>query len=362
MTIEDLIISFCNIRPSLIKELTERVSSSKELIEMPTEMLLESGLTMSKINKLRSIETHSRANKECEFLFRNNVEAISLFDEQYPKGLKECLDAPFLIYKTGNLDISDIYEKSISIAGTRNSTAHGEEMCRRIITDIAKFHPKTTIITGLSYGIESVVQKTAIEYGLKTIAVMVSGLDSIQPTGNIQLANKILESGGALISEYPSQSSVFKQNFSARNRIVAGLSKATLIAESPINGGSMITASLANDYDRDVFAIAGRSTDKTFAGCNNLIKCSKAQLIDSLIDIEYYMGWERAKLLIDYFVPELNGAEKQIYDCFETRVELTDSEIMETTELSALEFFQAITTLEASGLVKSIRGKLYIKL
>lgn len=362
MIIEDLIISFCNIKPSLIKQLTEGVSSSKELVEMPTEKLLELGLSITKINRLHSEDTYQRAKKECEFLFKNNVEAISVFNNQYPKNLIECLDAPFLIYKTGNFDISNIGNKSISIAGTRSSTPHGEEMCRRIISDIAKYHPDTVIITGLSYGIESVVQRISIEHGLKTVAVMVSGLDNIQPTGNIQLANKILESSGALISEYPSGSSVFKQHFSARNRIVAGLSKSTIIAESPINGGSMITASLANDYDRDVFAFAGRATDKSFAGCNNLIKSSKAQLIDSLTDIEYYMGWERAKLLIDYFIPELNGAEKQVYDCFELSMELTDSEIMERTKLSALEFFQAVTTLEASGLIKSIRGKLYIKL
>lgn len=362
MTLEDLIVSMAGVKPLLLKQISESVGSSKDLLDMNIPQLIELGLSPARANKMLSLELKNRAIGECEFLYKRDVKALSVFDNEYSNNLRSCIDAPFLIYTMGDYDLNKSSDKFISFVGTRSSTTYGEQACSNLIQGIAKSHPDATIVSGLAFGIDSVAHREALRNGLKSIAVLPSGLDEIQPSSNTDLARNILSSGGLLISEYPSKTSVFKHNFLERNRIIAGLSVATVVAESPLRGGSIHTASFANDYDREVFAVPGRVTDKSFGGCNSLIKSSKAQLIDNISDLEYYLGWEKSNILMNLFAPDLNGVEKRVYECFNNQSELTDQEIIEQLDISAGEFFQAITALEIKELIKSVRGKMYIKI
>lgn len=362
MTLEDIIVSMAGIKFSTLKEISENISSSEELMGMTFDKMNEIGINSAKAKKLISQALRQKATDECEFLFKNNIKAISIFDEQYPQQLKQCNDAPYLIYVRGDLDFNLSPQKYISFVGTRNSTTYGEDFCDKLIFNISQYHPDAVIVSGLSYGIDTIAHKAAVKYRLKTIGVVANGLETIQPTANFDLADKIIQEGGAIISEYPSKSPVFKHNFLQRNRIVAGISNATIIIESPLLGGSMITASLADGYERDIFAVPGRAMDSASKGCNNLIKSSKAQLLETIEDLEYHLGWDRTTPTLERFAPELIGVEKKIFDCFDNTNELTDQEIMETAGITAIEFFQAVTMLEVAGIIKSVRGKLYIKL
>lgn len=362
MILEDLIVSMAGIKHLLLKQIFEKISSSKDLLGMTISQLMELGLTPAKARKLLSSELKERAIGECEFLYKNNVRALTIFDDEYSNNLRDCIDAPFLIYTMGDYDLNKSANKFISFVGTRSSTTYGEQVCSTLIQGVARSHPDATIISGLAFGIDCVAHREAVRNGLKSIVVLPSGLDEIQPSSNADLARNILSAGGMLISEYPSKTAIFKHNFLERNRIIAGLSVATVVVESPLKGGSIHTASFANDYNREVFAVPGRVTDKSFGGCNSLIKSSKAQLIDSISDLEYYLGWEKPELLMDIFAPDLHGVEKQVYECLDGQNEVTDQEIIEQLDISAGAFFQAITTLEIKGLIKSVRGKMYIRL
>ncbi len=361
MTIEDLIVGMAEIKPLYLKKIFEVIDSTAKIFEMQPDFFYSFGLTTAKITKLFSAELRNKAIAECEFIYNNNVRVITIHDSDYPKNLLECEDAPYLLYVMGDTNFNVNASKYLSFIGTRNSTPYGEGVCSRLIEQISKSHPNTVIVSGLAHGIDTIAHRTAIRCGLKTIAVVPCGLKNIQPSANHNLAQQIIESGGAVISEYSSQTSLFKYLFTARNRIVAGISVATIVVESPLKSGTMITATLANGYNRDVFAIPGRTTDISFGGCNSLIKSSKAQLIDSLSDVEFYLGWDRQPTLFDVFSPDLSGVEKKVYECFESHAEMSDEEIINKLDISVTLFLQAITMLEIMGLVKSVRGRLYIK-
>ncbi len=361
MVVEDLILSMSGIKPSLLRSVMEQVSSAADLWHIDTQQLRMWGLSDSNISKIFSSSLRERAQNECEFLFKNHVRALSIKDKDYPFLLKQCIDAPVVLYVMGDLDINEHYKSVISIVGTRNSSIYGENSCRKLIEELSVHYPNTTIVSGLALGIDSVAHRASLQSKLKTVAVLAHGLDMIHPTSNFSLAQDILASGGALVSEYPSATSVFRHHFLARNRIVAGISTATILIESPAKGGSMMTASLANDYDRSVFALPGRINDINSEGCNNLIKSSRAQLISSLADMEYELGWEKELSLTQLFEPDLAGVEKRIYDCFEGATELSSEEIIQRLGIDASQFYQSITMLELQGCIKSVRGNLYIK-
>ncbi len=361
MKIEDIIVSMSGLNPKVLKHLSEEISSSEDLWQMDKPVLQEMGISNKVLEKLFSQSLHEKAVSECEFLYKNNVRAISVFDKDYPKQLLDCIDAPFLMYVKGDLDLNLYSNKFLSFIGTRNSSPYGEGFCASLVEELSRKQPQSTVVSGLAYGIDVVAHTSALKNGLKTIAVLANGLETVQPTAHFSVAQDILSQGGAIISEYSSYSPIFKHYFAARNRIVAGLSKATIVIETPMKGGSMITASYAFDYNRDVFSIPHRLSDVNGEGCNNLIKSSKAQLITGVEDIEYYLGWDKQPTLFDDYVPELFGNEKLVYECFDSKGELTSDEIVQRLGISAGDFFQAATMLQLSGLIKSVRGNLYIK-
>lgn len=215
-------------------------------------------------------------------------------NSDYPKILRECNDAPSLLYAIGNVDFNHNFV--LSIVGTRKPDDNAAIYIDKFVADLRQYRNDIVIVSGLALGVDTIAHKTAIKYGFKTVAVMGTGLDHIYPSENTDLANRIVSSGGAILTEYEYGHQISPDNFPQRNRIVAGLCDALLVVQSPVRGGSLITAKYANSYNRDVFAFPGRPDDELFLGCNYLIRNNMAALITSAEDIAWYLRWERKVL------------------------------------------------------------------
>ncbi len=209
----------------------------------------------------------------------------------YPQKLRECADAPSLLYAIGNLDFNNNFV--LSIVGTRKPDANAAIYIDKFVSDLRQYRNDIVIVSGLAMGVDTLAHETAIKYGFKTVAVMGTGFDHIYPSENTDLAKRIVDTNGALLTEYEYGHPISPDNFPQRNRIVAGLCDALLVVQSPIRGGSLHTAVLANSYNRDVFAFPGRPDDELFAGCNHLIRNNMAAIITSAEDMAWYLGWDK---------------------------------------------------------------------
>jgi len=304
-----------------------------------------------------------RAEKEIEFIEKKNISTYFYLEKNYPFRLKECEDAPILIFSKGNIDLNN--GKFVSIVGTRNATETGKENCRTLVANLAKNNNNFVIVSGLAYGIDICAHKAALENNLPTIAVLGNGLDIIYPSAHKSIAVKIIDSG-ALLTEYLSGTNPDKQNFVQRNRIIAGLADLVVVVETKKKGGSLITARCANDYNRDVFAFPGRITDEFSVGCNELIKTNQAGLIENASDILHFMSWDtnhiekpkpetQSALFID-----LTDDEQKIL-----HVLRANSDGLQTNEI-ALKIAKPVSTtsallltMEFGGWIKLLPGNLY---
>ncbi len=230
-----------------------------------------------------------RAEREIAFMHKNNITAHFYTEETYPFRLRECYDSPVILYKKGNADLNR--QKYVGIVGTRKMTAYGKSHCENIISALAQKYPDLVIVSGLAYGVDICAHKKSLEMNLQTIGVVSHGLDQLYPAAHKPVAEKMLVQGG-LVTEYLSGTTLDRNNFVARNRIIAGMCDVVLVVESGAKGGALLTAEFADSYNRDVCAIPGRVNDSYSAGCNSLIKRNKATMIESAEDIELLMNWE----------------------------------------------------------------------
>jgi DNA processing protein len=233
-------------------------------------------------NEIKRPEVLERAEKELSFIEKNHINAYCRGDQDYPSRLHECADAPLLIYFKGTCDLNA--QQIVSIVGTRKITDYGRRVCEELIADLADTLPDLIIVSGLAYGVDITAHRSALKHQLPTLAVLAHGLDRIYPLVHRPTAVEILEQGG-LLTDFPSGTNPDKPNFVKRNRIIAGLSDATIVVESADKGGSLITADIAYSYSRDVFAIPGRTIDVHSQGCNRLIRENKAGLITCAADV-----------------------------------------------------------------------------
>ncbi len=299
-----------------------------------------------------------RAEEEVEFIRKNNITPIFYLDEGYPKRLAHCYDSPVILYFKGNANLNA--SKMISIVGTREATEYGKRMCEKFISDLAQHN--VSIVSGLAYGIDICAHKSALENNLPTICTLAHGLDKIYPALHKATAIKMLENGGWL-TDFTSRTKPDKENFPRRNRIVAGIADATIVVESKLNGGSLITAELANSYSRDVFAFPGRVGDTCSEGCNVLIKQNKAALIQTAEDLIKAMGWEESdkkkipkqqKLFV-----ELNTEEEVLVNVIKEKETITIDDLCFVANLPMSKVSAMLLNLEFSGVVKSLPGKVY---
>lgn len=303
-----------------------------------------------------------RAEEEVEFIVKNKIDALYFTDREYPYRLKECNDAPIMIYTRGNCNLND--GKFIGIVGTRNATEYGRENCKQLIRHLSESLPNSIIVSGMAYGIDICAHKAAIDFGLPTIGVVGHGLDRIYPAAHRSVAVKMIENG-LLLTEYLSRTNPDRPNFVQRNRIIAGLCDATVVVESAVKGGALITAEIANDYNRDVFAFPGRVSDEWSAGCNALIKKNKASLIDSADDILQFMNWEKnlttqpSNIQTSLFI-DLTDDEQNIVGLLRQFTEgLQLNELSIRLEKPISKVSSTLLEMEFKGLVKCLPGNLY---
>jgi DNA processing protein len=316
------------------------------------------GIGTGLIDALKNGKHQQKAEKEIDFIDKNGIQYTYFQDPDYPSYLKHCFDAPVLLFKKGNIDLKG--KKIISIVGTRQMTNYGRSFLDTLIEELKEFDP--VIVSGLAYGVDIYAHKTAMKHGLQTIGVLAHGLDTVYPAIHKKYVAEMLLNGG-ILSDYWSNTKPDKENFVKRNRIVAGISQATLVIESAEKGGSLITADIANSYNRDVFAVPGRITDVYSNGCNKLIKTNKASVLTSAKDIAYILNWEKQqsnqKSIQKQLFVELNEIEKKVYDYLIQEGKQELDTIALHCNLPIYKIATLLLQLELKGVVKPLPGKIF---
>ena len=310
------------------------------------------------IKNLKDKTVFNLAEAELKFIKENNINCLFYQDEKYPDRLKHCIDGPILLFTSGTIDFNN--RKVISIVGTREITSYGTEFCKKFIEDLAPLNP--IIVSGFAYGVDIVAHKVAMDLGLQTIGVVAHGLNQVYPKVHKKYVAKMEQNGG-FMTEFWSNSNPEKENFVKRNRIVAGISEATIVIESAEKGGSLITANLANDYNRDVFAVPGRTSDKFSQGCNNLIKTQKAHLLTSAADLIYILNWElkqdETKVIQKQLFVSLENDEQKIYDYLQKNGKQLLDVIALDCDFPVFRISSILLNMELKGVVRPLPGKLF---
>ena len=343
----------------IAKKLISYCGSPSAVFENKRHQLLKIGGIGTYAIKHLYDEAYLKAAKtEFQFIQENGISYTYFMDQEYPAYLKHCLDGPILLFKRGNINMEG--RKIISVVGTRNITSYGMAFCEKFIKDIAPLNP--IIVSGFAYGIDICIQKTAIKYGLQTMGCLAHGLNQMYPKTHIKYSMAVEKNGGFL-TEFWSSNRPERENFLKRNRIIAGISEATIVVESAEKGGSLVTADIAHSYNRDVFAVPGRVADKYSVGCNNLIKQQKAQIISSAADLIYVLGWElenqKAKAVQKQLFVQLDEKEEVIYSFLQERGKQLLDNIALECHISVFKVSAALLNMEMKGVVRPLPGKLF---
>jgi DNA processing protein len=308
--------------------------------------------------KLQDSTVFKTAAAEVDFIKRENIRPVLFLENDYPEKLKHCIDAPVLLFTAGNISLDD--RKIISIVGTRQVTSYGVDFCRQLIEDLASLNP--VIVSGFAYGVDIVAHQAAMENNLQTIGILAHGLNQIYPKVHKKYMAKMEENGG-FMTEFWSLSNPDKENFLKRNRIIAGMAEATIVIESADRGGSLVTANLANDYNRDVFAVPGRVSDKYSQGCNNLIKSQRANLLTSAADLVYMLNWEleekKKKPVQKQLFVSLEDDEQKVYDYLQHKGKELMDIIAVDCELPIYRISSLLLNMELKGVIRPLPGKLF---
>jgi len=343
----------------LAKKMIAHFGSATAIFSQRKQNLLKiSGVGSSIISSLANKANFKRAEKEIEFINANDIHYFYFKDINYPAYLKHCFDAPVLLFQKGTINLKN--QKIISIVGTRQMTSYGKSVLDELFQGIKEYNP--IIVSGLAYGIDIQAHKLALKHNLQTIAVLAHGLDRIYPTIHKKQATQILENGG-LVSDFWSGTNPDRENFVKRNRIVAGLSQATIVVESAEKGGSLITADIANSYNRDVFAVPGRITDAYSRGCNQLIKTNRAAMLTSAKGLAYILNWEKdtkaKKTIQKQLFLELSDLEKEVYNYLLKEGKQQLDIIALHCNLPIYKIAALLLNLELKGVIKPLPGKIF---
>jgi len=341
------LIAYCGSAEAVFKE------PRKNLMMIP-------GIGAVMANSIVSQDLLSAAEFELRFMEQNRVKPVYFMDDDYPFRLKQCVDSPIVLYVKGaavNLNSKRI----ISVVGTRKATDYGRQITENVVQGLSCLDD-VLVVSGLAYGIDVAAHKACLKYNIPTLGVLAHGLDRIYPSMHDKISKEMQENG-ALVSDFISGTSPERENFPKRNRIIAGLSDATLVVEARKKGGALITADIANSYSRDVFAVPGRVGDENSEGCNNLIRRNQAALIQSTDDICYLMGWDaepekndtkQVELFID-----LNKEEEELIGILSSKEKLTIDLIAMQAKLTIPKIMQLLLQLELKGLVRALPGNQY---
>ena len=309
-------------------------------------------------------EPLKRAEVELEFCRNNNIRVLCLGDDNYPKRLEDCADAPLVMYYKGNANLNQ--SRVINIIGTRHCTTYGADFIRRFIHDLKALCPEVLVVSGLAYGVDINAHQQALAVGYETVGVVAHGLDYLYPAAHKDVAREMVNHGG-LLTEFMTCTNADKGNFVRRNRIVAGMSDACILIESAAHGGGMITAGIAFDYGREVFALPGRVGDHFSEGCNNAIRENKAMLLTSVEDFVKTMGWEDDALRIEaqkkgiesQLFPDLSPEQQRIVDVLTKSNDLQLNQLSVKTGIPIGDITSILFQMEMMGVVKPMAGGNY---
>lgn len=344
------------------KKLIDAMGNAAEVFRLRKELPERlPGIHSDVIEALDCPQALARAEQEYEFIVKNNLQCFTLSDEAYPLRLRECDDAPVALFFKGNADLNALH--IINMVGTRNATDYGKQICVRFLRELHELCPDVLVVSGLAYGIDVNAHRAALNYQFPTVGVLAHGLDRIYPPAHRQIAVEMLQQGG-LLTEFMSQTIPDKHHFISRNRIVAGMSDATIVVESAAKGGSLITADIASSYHRDCFAFPGRATDEYSQGCNQLIRDNKAALIQSAEDFVHAMCWDadsqphKPETIQRSLFPDLSDDEQRIVALLSKDEKQINALVVEADipihKLNAILF-----ELEMKGVVRVLAGGMY---
>ncbi|MBL7111719.1 MAG: DNA-protecting protein DprA [Bacteroidales bacterium] len=299
-----------------------------------------------------------KADKEINHLIRQNIQILYFTDPGYPARLNDCPDGPIIIHVKGKANLN--YKRALSIVGTRSPTSYGTEVCRKLISEISAENQSVAIVSGLAYGIDICAHKSALRYGQLTVAVLGHGLGFLYPGAHRPIAGKIQESG-ALITDFAYGEKPERQNFIKRNRIIAGMSDATLVIESGTRGGALLTAQMADSYNKDVMAFPGRTSDPMSSGCNKMIKEHRATMIENWQDVKYFMGWDDipAKTIQRELFQSYSDDENLILRILEKEGESSIDMICQQTGMPVKKISPLLLNLEFANEVIPLPGDRY---
>ena len=325
-------------------------NSKKALLKIP-------GVGVETASSIVEQSVLKSAEAEIEFIEKHNIKSYFYLDEDYPARLKHYEDCPVMLYFRGNANLN--HHRNVAIVGTRKPTPQGRIICEELVEGLQAYD--VNIISGLALGIDVTAHKKSVDLGIDTVGVLGHGLSMIYPSQHKAIAEQMLERGG-LLTEFTSQLTPEREHFPMRNRIVAGLCDALIVVETANKGGSMISAEIANAYNKDVFAVPGRLNDKTSAGCNRLIKTHKAALIESAKDISYIMRWEEVnkQAIQKKMFVELNSEEQKIVDLLQEVDSVSIDKLSYQTSFTSSEMAGLLLGLEFKGMIKTLPGKRYM--
>lgn len=343
------------------RQIVDMCGEPKELFSMKRDTLHRIFGNHSEIvEAIANGQTIKRAEDECSFLKNNGITALFSTDASYPQRLNRanCTDTPPLLYCHGNCNLNT--SRVVSIVGTRRMTPYGRDMAEKIVSELKD--EDTLIVSGLAYGVDTTAHTAALANKLPTVGVLAHGLDRLYPPQNRKLALQMIEQGGCLLTEYPSFTKINPTYFPARNRIIAALSDAVIVVEASEKGGALITANIANSYERDVFAVPGRCHDTYSRGCNNLIANNKAYIYNNADTFFFQMGWKRPEKVEDTqqeLFANLSTDERTVLDLLMREDMLSIDEICSHTNYSLPKVAGILLNLEMNNLIRCLPGKMY---
>lgn len=346
----------------LVKKLIATVGSAAEVYREKKYLLHKiNGIGKSTIEQIFDPSTLRKAQIELEHINKNKTKFRYFLNDDYPKNLQHCIDAPILLFEDGNIDLSN--QRIISIVGTRNMTRYGREFCEQFIEDLVPYNP--IIVSGFAYGVDICAHKSAISNSLQTIAVLAHGFDHIYPKIHKKYIHMVNANGG-FFTEFFHDESPYRENFLKRNRVVAGLSQATIIIESAEKGGSLVTADIANSYNRDVFAVPGRVSDSLSKGCNDLIRNHRAHLLHSAEDIVKHLNWDLPnkktslqKVIQKQLFFDLSSEEEKICNYLRDHGQQMLDMIAVETDIPVRQMATLLLNLELNGIIRPLPGKVF---
>jgi len=345
------------IGPIKAKTLVSHIGSAKAVFSEKPQLLGKvDGVGTIFLKDFNPKSCLQRAERELNFMAKNNVDCFYYKDKKYPSKLREAIDSPLVIYTKGNIDFT---RKNVAIVGTRKATPYGKQLTQKLVSDL-KDH-NVNIISGLAFGIDIEAHKAALNNDIPTIGVFARGLDSIYPAPHRPIAHQMLEQGG-WVTEFLSETAGDASFFVKRNRIVAGICDATVVVESAQKGGSLITAGLANDYNRDVFAFPGNIQNEYSKGCNMLIQKNRAHLLTSAQDMVDILGWEKPhkkNVFQTNLFLELTDDEQKIIDILKDKGILHIDPLTNLAKMSISVMSVNLFNLEMKGAIRALAGKKY---